>query len=222
MPLHAILDQLKGLPPALVQIPEMEVQRDEGDACARKLDAAGVPVIAVRCKGMIHDFDLLYVLDQVVGTRGAVGQADQEIKQHLNKRCNPHRGGLVAPVGIFRISIGFCAPTPAPAFRHSLSFEDDYHDRAFPRNRGAPQLSPMSAPTIYKYPRLHPALLYGGWREIQSPLQTAFQLHLFSCSCIYFQLSQLPPTSAGPDAEWCGCRKGRCGQWVSGAPLATD
>lgn len=101
MPLHTILDQLKGLPPALVQIPEMEVQRDEGDACARKLDAAGVPVIAVRCNGMIHDFDLLYVLDQVVGTRGAVGQADQKIKQHLNKRCNPHRGGLVAPVGTF-------------------------------------------------------------------------------------------------------------------------
>jgi hypothetical protein len=43
--------------------------------------------------------------------------------------------------------------------------------------------------------------LYGDWREIQSPLQAAFQLHLFSCSCIYFQLSQLPPTSAGPDAE---------------------
>lgn len=51
---------------------------------------------------------------------------------------------------------------------------------------------------------------------------TGFQSHLFRQFRIYFEIRQLPPTSAGPDAEWCGWRNGRCGQWVSGTPLATD
>ena len=82
-PLRASLEQLKGLPPALVQTAEMDVLRDEGEAYARKLGAAGVPVTAVRYNGMIHDYGLLNVLSTVPSVRSAMDQAAQALKNHL-------------------------------------------------------------------------------------------------------------------------------------------
>lgn len=82
-PLRASTEQLQGLPPALVQTAEFDVLRDEGEAYARKLDAARVTVTAVRYNGMIHDFGLLNPLAQVPAVQAALRQAGTELKQHL-------------------------------------------------------------------------------------------------------------------------------------------
>lgn len=82
-PMQATVDQLRGLPPALVQTAENDVLRDEGEAYARKLDEAGVKVTSTRYNGMIHDWGLLNALAQLPGTKSAILQAAAEIKKAL-------------------------------------------------------------------------------------------------------------------------------------------
>ncbi|WP_323846445.1 alpha/beta hydrolase [Microbulbifer magnicolonia] len=82
-PLRATTAQLKGLPPAMVQTAEMDVLRDEGEAYARKLNDAGVPVTAVRYNGMIHDYGLLNALSSVPAVQDALEQAGAELRDHL-------------------------------------------------------------------------------------------------------------------------------------------
>src|SRR6185437_16078711 len=61
-PLQATLEQLAGLPPALVITDEADVLRDEGEAYSRKLRQAGVDVTSVRYEGVFHDFMMLNAL----------------------------------------------------------------------------------------------------------------------------------------------------------------
>jgi acetyl esterase len=84
-PLLASLEQLQGLPPALVITDEADVLRDEGEAYARKLRLAGVDVTAVRYEGIFHDFMMLNALAETNATRAAIAQAAQALKAALNR-----------------------------------------------------------------------------------------------------------------------------------------
>jgi acetyl esterase len=83
-PLRASLDQLAGLPPALVIVGEADVLRDEGEAYAAKLRAAGVPVTAVRYQGIIHDFVMLDALRDTHAAQAATRQAGEFLHDALH------------------------------------------------------------------------------------------------------------------------------------------
>lgn len=83
-PLQASVEQLRGLPPTLIQVAESDILRDEGEAFGRKLDQAGVTVTTVRYNGMIHDFGLLNGLAELPSVRSLFVQAAAELKKHLS------------------------------------------------------------------------------------------------------------------------------------------
>ncbi|MBK0404159.1 alpha/beta hydrolase [Adhaeribacter sp. BT258] len=82
-PLQATVEQLKGMPPTLIQVAENDILRDEGEAYGRKLDEAGIKVTCVRYNGMIHDFGLLNGLATLPQTRSLFIQAAAELKKYL-------------------------------------------------------------------------------------------------------------------------------------------
>jgi acetyl esterase/lipase len=84
-PLRANDEQLAGLPPALVVVGEADVLRDEGEAYAARLRAAGTPVTAVRYDGITHDFLMLNALSDTQATRTAIAQAIDVLRNALNR-----------------------------------------------------------------------------------------------------------------------------------------
>lgn len=82
-PFNASLDQLKGLPPALIQLAENDILYDEGLAYARKLDEAGVPTTIQTYNGFIHDYGLLNPLDHIEAVRYSTEQSALALKKVL-------------------------------------------------------------------------------------------------------------------------------------------
>jgi len=82
-PLLGTVEQLKGLPPTLIQVAENDVLRDEGEAYGRKLLDAGVEATTVRYNGVIHDFGLLNPLSEIPQTKDLFIQASAQLKKYL-------------------------------------------------------------------------------------------------------------------------------------------
>jgi acetyl esterase/lipase len=87
-PLRASLEELAGLPESLIIVGECDVLRDEGEAYARRLTAAGVRCTSVRYNGTLHDFMMLNALRETAAAATAIGQAAQVLREAL------HPGGM--------------------------------------------------------------------------------------------------------------------------------
>ena len=80
-PLRACTDHLTDLPQAMILNGQADVLRDEGEAYAEKLRAAGVSVTALRFQAIIHDFVMLNVLDQTNACRAAMDVSTEWINR---------------------------------------------------------------------------------------------------------------------------------------------
>lgn len=87
-PLRASLDDLRGLPEAFVIVDENDVLRDEGEAYARKLTAAGVRTTSVRYNGIIHDFMMLNPVRETAAATAAIEQAVEILRKALGTQSS--------------------------------------------------------------------------------------------------------------------------------------
>ena len=82
-PLQASEDQLKGLPPTLIEVAENDILRDQGEALGRKLDEAGVEATVIRFNGVIHDWGMLNGFAKLPAVRSLIMFSAVWLKEHL-------------------------------------------------------------------------------------------------------------------------------------------
>jgi acetyl esterase len=83
-PLRASVEDLAGLPETFVIVDECDVLRDEGEAYARKLTAAGVRCTSVRYNGTLHDFMMLDAVRDTASADAAINQAIDVLRRALH------------------------------------------------------------------------------------------------------------------------------------------
>jgi acetyl esterase len=81
-----------GLPPAIVLTAEFDPLRDEGEAYAASLEAAGVPVVHRRFTGQMHGFFTLVTV--LPGAKEGLEFVADQIGEHLSRSAQP---GSAAP-----------------------------------------------------------------------------------------------------------------------------
>ena len=82
-PVAAGKDQLKGLPPTLIEVAENDILRDDGETLGRHLDEAGVYVTTVRFNGVIHDWGLLNGFSEIAPVQSMVLLSAAMLKKYL-------------------------------------------------------------------------------------------------------------------------------------------
>ncbi|MGY5048409.1 alpha/beta hydrolase [Streptomyces sp. 900105755] len=82
-PLKATVQQLRGLPPALV-ITDSDVLVDAANSYAAKLRSAGVQVTLTHYSGVTHDFMMLNALRDTQGNKAAVAQTTATLRDALD------------------------------------------------------------------------------------------------------------------------------------------
>jgi acetyl esterase len=85
-PLSATLEELKGLPPALVIVDENDILRDEGEQYARKLIQAGVDVTPLRVLATHHDYAMLNALADTPATKVTVQAVSEKLSEALGTK----------------------------------------------------------------------------------------------------------------------------------------
>jgi acetyl esterase/lipase len=82
-PARATKEQLKGLPPTLIEVAENDILRDAGEELGRKLDEAGVDVTTIRFNGVIHDWGLLNGFATIPPTKKLILFSAAMLKKYL-------------------------------------------------------------------------------------------------------------------------------------------